>query len=108
MKSTSKRVVIFGSGGHGRVIADTLRVAGQAFAGFLDDEPTAATISGLPVLGGREYLEQVEFLRAHAVVVAMGDAALRRRFSLQVLERGGELACAIHPTAVLARDVIIG
>jgi len=104
----SKSVVIFGSGGHGRVIADTLRVGGFGIAGFLDDKPAAPTIDNLPVLGGTERLDQAEFLRAYAVVVGLGDGRMRRHVSLRVLERGGELARAIHPAAIIARDVTIG
>jgi len=104
----SRPVVVFGCGGHGRVIADALLRAQEPVAGFLDDDPPAATVDGLPVLGSRECLGRADFLLAHAVIIGVGDAAIRRALSTAVLDRGGALATAVHPAAVIARGVVIG
>jgi acetyltransferase EpsM len=101
-------IVIFGCGGHGRVIADTLRVCGSTVAGFLDDNPPASVVDGVAVLGDRSCLVRQDFLAKYEVIVAMGDCTLRRQFALLVLDHGGHLAVAIHPSAVIARDVTIG
>jgi sugar O-acyltransferase (sialic acid O-acetyltransferase NeuD family) len=101
-------IVIFGCGGHGRVVADILRVARANLVGFLDDSPPAHAISEIPVLGDRKCLNQSEFLRSHAVLIAIGEASLRRHLASLVLDRGGYLATAIHPNAVIAQDVSVG
>jgi sugar O-acyltransferase (sialic acid O-acetyltransferase NeuD family) len=108
--SSSRRlpIVIFGCGGHGRVVADTLKVARAPLAGFLDDRPPASFISEIPLLGGRGRLEEPEFLKNHEILIAIGEARLRRQLALLVLDRGGHLAKAIHPSAVVASDVFIG
>jgi acetyltransferase EpsM len=100
--------VIFGCGGRGRVVADTLKVAGAPPAGFLDDRPPASHVDQIPVLGDRGCLEQPGFLRNYAIVIAIGEARLRRELALLVLDRGGLLAKAIHPSAVIAADVSVG
>lgn len=102
-------IVIFGCGGHGRVVADTLKVARAPLAGFLDDRPPAASLVGeIPLLGGRGRLDEPEFLKNYEILVAIGEARLRRQLALLVLGRGGRLARAIHPNAVIAADVFIG
>ena len=101
-------IVIFGCGGHGRVVADTLKVARAPLAGFLDDRPPAAFVSEIPLLGGRGCLEEPEFLKNYEILIAIGEARLRRQLALLVLNRGGRLARAIHPNAVVASDAFIG
>jgi|SRR5580692_4013216 sugar O-acyltransferase (sialic acid O-acetyltransferase NeuD family) len=101
-------IVIFGCGGHGRVVADTLKVARGPLAGFLDDRPPAAFVSEIPLLGGRGCLEEPGFLKNYDILIALGEARLRRQLATLVLDRGGHLAKAIHPSAVIASDVFIG
>jgi sugar O-acyltransferase (sialic acid O-acetyltransferase NeuD family) len=101
-------IVIFGCGGHGRVVADTLKVARAPMAGFLDDRAPAAFVNEIPVIGNRSRLDQPEFLQDHAILIAIGDATLRRQLARLVLDRGGRLAKAIHPSAIIASDVSIG
>ena len=108
--SSSRRlpIVIFGCGGHGRVVADTLKLARAPLAGFLDDRPPASLVNEIPVLGGRGCLEEREFLKKYEILIAIGEARVRRQLALLVLDRGGHLAKAIHPNAVIASDVFIG
>ena len=101
-------IVIFGCGGHGRVVADTLKVARAPLAGFLDDRPPASVIGEVPLLGDRGCLEEPEFLKSHEILIAIGETRLRRQLALLVLDHGGRLARAIHPSAVIASDVFIG
>jgi sugar O-acyltransferase (sialic acid O-acetyltransferase NeuD family) len=101
-------IVIFGCGGHGRVVADALKVARAPLAGFLDDRPPAPIMNEIPVIGNRGCLEQPEFLKNYAILIAIGEPRLRRQLALLVLDRGGRLAKAIHPSAIIAADVAIG
>src|SRR5205807_7605532 len=99
MSSSGKLpIVIFGCGGHGRVVADPLKIARAPLAGFLDDRPPAAVVDEIPLLGGRGCLEEPEFLRNYEILIAIGEARLRRQLALLVLDRGGHLAKAIHPS----------
>jgi sugar O-acyltransferase (sialic acid O-acetyltransferase NeuD family) len=90
------------------VVADTLKVARAPLAGFLDDRAPAALINGIPVLGGRGCLEEPQFLKNYDILIAIGEARLRRQLALLVLDSGGHLAKAIHPSAIIASDVSIG
>lgn len=106
------RVLIIGAGGHAQVVADSLASAAEAGAavvplGYVDDAPELAgqVRAGLPVLGAIADRERIPH---EAVVVAIGDNALRRRFYQQMTESGEHLAVVRHPSAVVARDVILG
>src|SRR5260370_10711807 len=105
MSSSSKLpIVIFGCGGHGRVVADTLKVAHAPLAGFLDDRPPASFVSEVPLLGDRSCLEEPEFLKNYEILIAIGPARLRLQVALRGLDRGGRLARAIPPSAVIGSD----
>jgi acetyltransferase EpsM len=101
-------LVVFGCGGHGRVIADILASGGADVAGFLDDNPPAPMVDGVPVIGDRSRLVDPHFLAQYAIIIGVGESGLRRRLALQVLDYGGSLAVAVHPRATLARSVSIG
>lgn len=90
-----KNVIIIGAGGHARVIADIVRLAGDRVLGFLDDN--------VPALG--QVKDHVNYPDAH-FVIGIGSAAVRKR----IAEAMGSVRwyTAIHPTAVIAQDVRIG
>jgi sugar O-acyltransferase (sialic acid O-acetyltransferase NeuD family) len=104
--SKKKPLKIIGCSGHGRVIADIARAAGEAPVGFIDDDYTAAP-ARLAVEGPVQALLP-RLIATHRFVVGIGDAAVRRAFAELILTLGGELAMLIHPSAVIAADVTIG
>lgn len=107
--SDTAPIVITGAGGHGRVVWDTCRAAGLDVAGFTDSEqPKGAVINGLPVLGGNALLDDGAFVRQHRFLIAIGNQEARRKLSLQVLEQGGSLATAIHPSCIVSDTAEIG
>lgn len=100
-----KKVIVIGSGGHGKVVADIVCCAGDTVLGFLDDHADAAqVICGFPVLG--TVADYVRFPEAY-FVIGIGNAADRRRISAMMT--GARWYTAIHPTAVVSRmDTYIG
>ncbi len=101
------RVVILGAGGHGRVVADILALAGVCVDGFLDDAKHGV-VAGLPVLGPFARAFEVGFLDGRAAIVALGENVRRAALSRALCDRGVTLATAIHPSAVVASDAVIG
>lgn len=104
-------LVVIGSSGHGRVVADAARRAGHAVIGFIDDFTQGGQVDGLPRLGGCERLP--ELLAAHpglGAAVAIGDNYRR----LQVAQKARALApglafpAIVHPAAVIADSVGLG
>lgn len=99
----SKKLVIIGASGHGKVIADIALKNGYKIVGFLDDSDSVKGICGFPVLGSTkivyEYKENCEF------VIAIGNNEIREKIATTYNVKWATL---IHPTAVLGINVEIG
>ena len=106
------RILILGAGGHGRVVLDILLAdAGCEVIGFLDNNPSiqGRRIDGIPVMGTIDELESiVETSGATGVVIAIGDNGTRRGLSRRIQLAGITLVNAIHPTASIARNAMLG
>lgn len=89
---------MYGASGHGKVIAEILRAAGDQVGGFIDDGVAAGTeVIGSEVLGG------FDALPARALVaLGIGANAVRERVALRLLEAGHSLVTAIHPDATIS------
>lgn len=103
------RIVVIGAGGHAHVVIDTLKaVADHEVAGIVSPERAPTEVLGVPWIG-RDYV--ISGLLASGIqgfVVAVGDNAVRRRLFSYALSHGLQPVQAIHPSAVVARDVHVG
>lgn len=110
--SSKPRCVIFGAGGHGRVVLDILANMGTfEVVGFVDSNPRleGRRIDGLPVLGRPDQLDQLrENHGLECAIVAIGDNGARRELADRAESLGLTLINAIHPSANLARNVSLG
>ena len=99
---TERPLVVFGAGGHGKVVADILLALGERVAGFLDDgKPSGSIVLGLPVLGSRLWLDT----NLARVALGVGDNATRAKVADACVASGSELVSAVHPRAVVAPSV---
>ena len=103
------KVLVFGAGGHGQVVADVLQTQARAgeqveFIGFVDDriDRVHDGRSGPGVLGT---LSDWPTIVHDALIVAIGDNGVRRRVFEEAARRGARFAIAKHPSAVVACDV---
>lgn len=104
----SSLLLIWGAGGHGKVVLDVARGAGCfEHIAFLDDDRTRSGLGfcGCPLLGGPEELKRFP---GTACVVAIGDNRTRARCFRRVLECGLSPATLVHPAAVIAPSASIG
>ncbi len=98
------KICILGAGGHARVVLDILQSTGHAVDGVFDDARTDP-LDGVPVLGPCAALLEHAGAR---VIVALGNATLRRRWAEDLERAGLELLTAIHPRAYVAASAQIG
>jgi UDP-perosamine 4-acetyltransferase len=118
MQQEQRQVIIIGAGGHGKVVLDILRTAGECEPiGFIDADTQLAgsKVGGLRVLGPTNVLPKLRQQRnvSHAIV-AIGDNRTRLRYLGALEQEGFEPVSAIHPaafvspTAKLGRNIVVG
>ncbi len=103
-------MLIYGAGGHGRVVADILEHQGDCdIPGFLDDahDLWGETMFSYPILGGLDLLARTD-LRRHLIIVAVGDNAKRRTLVRAIAALGYSFTNAVHPSCRFGRGVTIG
>jgi prephenate dehydrogenase len=66
-----KKVIIVGAGGHGKVIADIIRLNGDIVFGYLDDK-NPEMLPGFPVLGEVDSIRKFA-LEDYCFFVAIGN-----------------------------------
>lgn len=107
----SRKLVIWGASGHALVVADIVRLQGNyELMGFLDDvkpERHGTEFNGLPILGGREKLDELKDMGVSHLIIGFGDCASRLKSNALIREKGFSLATAIHPKAIVAGDVAV-
>ncbi len=101
------QLIIWGAGGHGKVVLDAARAAGWARVVLLDTDPakSGSFFCGCLVAGGAEQLPR---LAGSAFVIAVGDNRARARCFLQACELGLEPAVLIHPAGVVSPSARLG
>ena len=104
----SSSLLIWGAGGHGRVLLDiAYGTSGIDSIAFLDDDPAKAgnIFCRCPVLGGSQRLQDYAGSR---IIIAVGDNHTRARCFEHAL-RSGLIALALcHPTAIIAPSATVG
>ena len=109
MKGSMSSAVVYGCGGHGKVVADILVSLGCfELRGFLDDGvPSGQTILGLPTLGGAQWLKDPAS-KGISIALGVGDNRARQRVADRCLEAGFNVLTPIHPSAVVSRTALLG
>ncbi len=105
------RVAVYGSGGHGKVVADILAAEGNHdLVAYLDDDALkeGARIGKLPIrAAGERFKEVARDLRIEGVALGIGDNSVRARIAERCRDGGLQVVRAIHPRAVVAPSVSV-
>ena len=103
-----KRLVVFGAGGHGAMVADIASQAGWNVAGFVDDAPQDIDCSRVsPVLGDRAWLRATA-RESCRVALGIGDNYVRHAVAQFLLGAGIEVATIVSSSAVISSSATIG
>lgn len=104
---TSLPFVVFGAGGHARVVIDLVRSLGHELLGLVDDSmPVGESILGARVLGDGTWLRG----RGTELFVALGlgDNLARAASYEKCRALGVRCPALIHPRAVVAESASVG
>lgn len=105
-------VIVIGCGGHSRVLIDALILRGDKIIGVTDPKPekNLKKLSDIPLIGNDEVI--FGFATRSVLLVnglgSIGDTSLRKKIYQDFKSRGYQFATVIHPSAVMASDVLIG
>lgn len=105
----SKRVIVIGAGGHGRSIAEAILMLGRdKLVGFVDDRANPdARVWTFPVLGRTDSVVSWVGL-ADAIVIAIGNNAVREALHTSLRGLHLELLTVIHPTGFVSPTATLG
>lgn len=100
-------VLIFGAGGHGKVVLDILLSSEEKVTGFLDDDKAkhGQKINGFKILGDLSFIRRP---RSYILVLGIGNNLIREKIFNQAKAMGIAIASALHPCSIIARDVEFG
>lgn len=100
----SRRLIILGASGHGKVAADIAMHNGYDEILFLDDNPEVKACLGRPVVGRTSETGGYE----GDFFVAIGNPDTRETITNRLESQGKTVVTLIHPSAVIGHDVVIG
>ena len=93
-------MLIYGFGGHARVVWTALHASGGEAVGFVDDGQPPGSWNGVEVLG--PYRDDIH--PEAPVVLAIGDNGIRRRLAEVVAHRFGAVR---HPSAIVDASCVL-
>lgn len=101
---SGRPLILLGTGGHGRVVAELATVCGGRLLGVCDpalSREGVAVWRGIPVLGGDEYLETVNTCDVWLLngVGMMPGKSARRSVYQRMSQSGFQFPALVHPAA---------
>jgi sugar O-acyltransferase (sialic acid O-acetyltransferase NeuD family) len=104
------QILIYGAGGHAKVVAETARACGIAVSAFLEDGEVrhGQPWFGATILAWPRFLDDRPRWSGIPVVPAVGDNAARARIVEQLARLGWPVRSLVHPSATVARGVTVG
>jgi sugar O-acyltransferase (sialic acid O-acetyltransferase NeuD family) len=102
------KIIVFGSGQIGNMVASILREQDHEILGFIDDDPESfgKHYYGLPVLGPREYL--LSKIKYDAVCLGVGTIKARVEVVDWFNENNVRTISAIHSSVVISPEASLG
>lgn len=101
MSDTRRKVVVYGAGGHARVVADVVACLGHEVIGLVDDLLPAGSVRGeYAVLGPSSWLHGKA--GELAVALGIGDNKIREETFQNCVRAGVSCPSFVHPRATIA------
>lgn len=110
MAPSVRPIVVFGAGGHAKVVAEVARSIGQQVVAFVQEDalPAENGARGGPVMLWQRFLDERAAFGDVQVALAVGNNRARERIRVVVERAGFPLATLVHASAVVAPSATIG
>lgn len=108
---SKKEIVIYGCGGHGRVIHDILlNMKDVHVVGFVDDnqQMSGSIINGSEVIGTSSVLKQLITDGVGAMALGIGNNHVRGKLYVKWQEAGFTMINVVHPGTIVSKNVRFG
>lgn len=103
-----KKIVVFGAGGHGKVVMDIAAQCGYEVLGFIDDDPGAARLGNAsPVLGDRNWIRTASPSEV-CCALGVGLNEARREVAQFVSDCGMDVSTVVSPNAMISGSAHLG
>jgi sugar O-acyltransferase (sialic acid O-acetyltransferase NeuD family) len=106
-----KNIIIFGSGGHSKVIVDTIEKEEKfQLVGFIDDNKNE-NILDYKVIGNDDSLTSlIQEKKIFGGIIGIGDNAIRKKLSEKIISviPDFHFVNCIHPEAIIGKNVVFG
>jgi len=103
----SRKLLIIGAGGHGRVAADiAAKMKNWKQIDFLDDDENIKFSMGIKIIGITS--DVYKYMRDYDIFVAIGNSKTRERIQSHLEQEGANIPILIHPSAIIGERVSIG
>ena len=102
--------LVYGAGGHGRVVADVAASLGIRVVAFVDDAPSvhASMVGGLPVLNWDGVIAQQARWDTATFGLGIGSGRARAAILDKILDAGWTASTLVHTKAIVARSAELG
>ena len=94
-------MLLYGAGGHARVLISILNALNQPVTAIFDDDPTKVNVHNIPIVGRYN----ADFQQNMPIILAIGDNAVRHQLAQKITHDFGQI---IHPSALIDRRVTMG
>lgn len=102
------KIIIMGSGGHGKVCKELAEACGYDVIGFVgNNKPVGTAILDKKIISTVEDVANLKS-ETNKIVVAIGANTVREKRARQVLELGFETPSLIHPSCVFSPSAGVG
>lgn len=108
VKTMGEKIIILGSGGHGKVVKEIAEACGYEVIGFVgDNKPVGTKILDKKVLCR---IEDIGTLKSETLnlAVAVGANTVREKRAKQVLEMGFVTPALVHPSCIFSKSAEVG